>query len=188
MRRLALKLPTALQIHSSYAILFHEGGVSEFAHAEIHPDYRSLMVLSKRPSRRIWALVDTNANLPEPASIFKHASPFFVVDAVPHRSDRLRWINKIGHDYFYMKPWSDLEVLQAYVDLVSGNSRHSHSPVARSSIRPTQNHSSGTCTRNLARLPGTWFDMPVHRAPTKVYSLEKLRVGKITVSSIMSLS
>jgi len=36
-RHLALKLPTALQIRSSYAILFHEGGVSEFVHAEIHP-------------------------------------------------------------------------------------------------------------------------------------------------------
>jgi len=46
------------------------------------------MDLSERPSRRIWALVDTNADLLEPVSIFKHNSPFFVVDVVPHRSNQ----------------------------------------------------------------------------------------------------
>lgn len=38
MRRLALKLPTVLQIDSSYAILFHKGGVSELTHLKNHSD------------------------------------------------------------------------------------------------------------------------------------------------------
>ena len=134
MRRLALKLPTALQIHKSYAVLFHEGGVSEFAHAEHHPDYDPLMRLSKRPSRRIWVLVHSSSDLLEPFDVFKYSSPFFVVDAVPHRFDHLKWLNKTGHEYFYMKPWSDSEVLQACVNLASGGSRYSdpsQSPVPR---------------------------------------------------------
>lgn len=122
MGRLALKLPTALQIHRSYAILFHEGGVSEFTHLEAHSDYGSLTHLSKRRSRRIWALIDLNPDLLEPASIFKRPSPFFAVNAVPSRSDNLCWLKKISHDYFYMKPWSNSEALQACVDPTS---RHS---------------------------------------------------------------
>ena len=45
-----------------------------------------------------------------PVSSSTLSSPFFVVDAVPHRSDRFDWISKIGHEYFYMNPWSDLEI------------------------------------------------------------------------------
>ena len=117
MRRLALKLPTALQIHSSYAILFHEGGVSEFKDPENRPCYRSLALLSKNSSSRIWALVDPNADLLEPLSTPKHASPFFVVDAASPRSEHFKWLKKDSHDYFYMRLWSDSEVLQAYADL-----------------------------------------------------------------------
>lgn len=134
MRRLALKLPTALQICNSYAVLFHEGGISEFTHTDYHPDYDPLMRLSKHPSRRIWVLVDSGPDLLKPFDIFKLSSPFFVVDVVPHRFNHLSWLNKIGHEYFYMKPWSDSEILQACVYLASGGSRHSdpsQSPVPR---------------------------------------------------------
>ena len=122
MRRLALKLPTALQIHSSYAILFHEGGVFEFKDPENRPCYRSLALLSKNSSSRIWALVDPNPDLLEPFSIFRYSSPFFVVDAASPRSEHLQWLKKVSHDYFYMRVWSDSEVLQVYADLASAGS------------------------------------------------------------------
>ena len=122
MRRLALKLPTALQIHNSYAILFHEGGVFEFKDPENFPDYYPLTVLSKNRSSRIWALVDSNPDLLEPLSIFKHSSSFFVVDAASPRSEHLKWLKNVTRDYFYMRLWSDSEVLQAYADLASAGS------------------------------------------------------------------
>jgi len=118
MRRLALRLPTVLQIQSSYAILFHEHGVSEFMDLENQVLYSSLVFPPSRYSSRIWVLVDSNPQLPEPAGIFKYSSPFFVVDAVSPGSDHLEWLKKNGHEYFYMGPWSISEILQAYVDMV----------------------------------------------------------------------
>jgi len=122
MRRLALKLPTALQIDSSYAILFHEGGVFEFQDSKFNPDYRPLTLLYENYSSRIWALVDTNPDLLEPFSIFKRSSLFFVVDAASPRSEHLKWLKKVSHDYFYMRLWSDSEVLQAYAALAFAGS------------------------------------------------------------------
>jgi len=126
MRRLALKLPTVLQIEDSYIILFHKASVFELKHRVVHDDYRALMTLSRNPSNRIWALIDSSTNLLEPAKLFKHSSPFFIVDLVSPHSGHLEWLKKIPHGYFYMKPWSDSEVLQVYVDLVSAGSQHSH--------------------------------------------------------------
>jgi len=122
MCRLALKLPTALQIDDSYAILFHKAGVFEFNHLMDHNDYDTLATLSKDPSNRIWALIDSNSNLLEPAKLFKYSPPFFIVDSVSPRSGHLEWLKKLSHEYFYMKSWSDSEVLQVYVDLVSAGS------------------------------------------------------------------
>ena len=42
MCRLALQLPTVLQVDSSYAILFHGDGISELTHLNGHPDYRAI--------------------------------------------------------------------------------------------------------------------------------------------------
>lgn len=129
MRRLAFKLPTVLQIRSSHAILFHKGGVSKLARNRIDPDYKPLTLLSKTPSKRIWALINSGPELLEPSSIFTHFSPFFVVHVASPHSRHLDWVNKIGHEYFYMKSWSDMEVLQAcVVHLASGGARHSHCP------------------------------------------------------------
>jgi len=122
MRRLARKLPTALQIDSSYAILFHEGGVFEFQDSKFNSDYRPLILLSENSSSRIWALVDTSLDLLEPFSIFKRSSPFFVVVAASPRSEHLGWLKKVSQDYFYMRPWSDSEVLQVYAALAFAGS------------------------------------------------------------------
>jgi hypothetical protein len=143
MRRLALGLPTALQIHKNWAILFHKDGVSQLADLRDYVTYRALTFPSDNhpqrvgddpeqmvgglrrvgdDPRRIWALIDTNPHLLEPADVFKHPSHFFVVDATSPRSDYLGWLNKVSYEKFYMKPWSLSEILQAYVDKASGAS------------------------------------------------------------------
>ena len=144
MRRLALGLPTALQINESYAVLFHESGVSELTMLVDDFEYVSLGC----PSGRIWALIDSNLNLPGPAGIFKRTSPaFFVVIAVSPRSKGLGWLKKMACDRFYMKSWTDSEVLQAYANLVFRGSRRSRllqppvprsKPHRKSTLVPTQ--------------------------------------------------
>ena len=119
MRRLALGLPTALQIDESYAILFHEKGVSELTVLVNNIRYRTLKPPPKCYSRRIWVLIDSNPHLPKPANIFTYTSPFFVVNAVSPCSPGVDWLDKVGHDTFFMNPWFDFEVIQAYVDLLS---------------------------------------------------------------------
>jgi len=175
MRRLALELPTALQICSSHAILFHKGGVSKLAHTEIHPDYKPLALLSKNPSKRIWALIDSSPDLLEPSNIFKHFSPFFVVHVASHHSGHLDWVDEIGHKYFYMNSWSNMEVLQACVvtSCFWRCATLTFTTVAHSSIRTAVKASCGTCTRSLARLPEIWPTMLRNRLPTGVYSFGK---------------
>lgn len=118
-RRLVLGLPTALQVDKPYAILFHDKGVSEFRHLTSHPEYDALEFLPDNPSYRIWALIDSNTLLPEPAGIFVHNSCFFVVNAGSPRSKHRDWQKKIGCDFFYMNPWSLSEVIQACMYLSS---------------------------------------------------------------------
>ena len=114
MQRLALKLPTALQLREGHAILFHEGGTSSFLDpAEID---RYLGLSDDEPSGRIWALVDSSQVLSEPAPIFRVSKPFFVVEAAS-RQARFGWANKVHHRHFYMKTWAFPEVLQVYVVL-----------------------------------------------------------------------
>jgi len=152
MKRLALKLPTVLQTDASHVIFFHNTGVSEFEYLSNHPTFNALELTL--PSR-LWALVDTNTHLSQPAGIFRSGSLFFVVDAVSPGSEKFKWLNKIKHSRFYMSPWSILEVIQAYVDLAFEGSQLSPPAVVLSSvIRSTQNISSGICTLNLAHLPG----------------------------------
>lgn len=136
MCRLALELPTALQVDSSYAILFHKGGVSEFTQLGDHLSYSALYPPRGSGSRssRIWVLVDSDPALFEPAIIFRDHSPFFIVDAMSPHPDYLKWPKPLNKHNFYMKPWSISEVLQAYVDLASGGSQRSHflqSPIPR---------------------------------------------------------
>ena len=124
-RRLGLQLPTALQINRSYAILFHQGGVFEFTHLDWHPGYDVLFFPPDARPSRIWALFDSNPLLPEPASIFRYFSAFFVVDAAPPCSHYTDWLSKVGYEEFYMKTWTFSEVIKAYVGLASSGSRRS---------------------------------------------------------------
>jgi hypothetical protein len=121
MHRLVLGLPTVLQVRSTYAILFCEDGVFQFKDLNEETKYSALKVPSGDHSKRIWALINTNPDLLEPAPMFKHSGPFFVVNATSPYSDRLEWLNAVGQDTFYMKSWSLSEIIQAYVDLASGS-------------------------------------------------------------------
>ena len=156
MRRLSFKLPTVFQNTPSSAVLFHEGGVARLT------DYQSLHLYSPisfppdEPFRRIWALLDFHPFFPAPALIFGYRSPFYPVCAMSPRSKSTDWLNKLDVEKFYMKPWSILELVQAYVNLTFGGPQHSLSVVAPSSvIGPAQNVNSGICSMSLARLPGT---------------------------------
>jgi len=116
MHRLAHRLPTALQIHHSYAILFHEDGVSQFLAPDDKLRYPGLRFEPEDRSKRIWALVDTNQSLLEPADIFKNSPSFFIVNSVSPRAKYTDWIGKLSYQKFYVNPWSVMEILQGYVD------------------------------------------------------------------------
>jgi len=115
MRRLALGLPTVLQVDSSYAILFHDCGIFSLKHSVDYHDYSELKFPPEARPGRIWALVDSN---PAPSgaatNIFKPCLSFFVVDTASPTSDHLGWHEKTSYEKFYMKPWSIAEVIQAY--------------------------------------------------------------------------
>ncbi|KAF9646282.1 hypothetical protein BDM02DRAFT_3271061 [Thelephora ganbajun] len=108
LRRLALKLPTALQIEPNRALLFYQGGVKEFTQLNSGSAYNPLKS-THDPLGRIWALV--GSNLHEPATVFQE-SPFFVIGASTYNPVRHEWIRKIRTGFFYMKRWSLEEVMQ----------------------------------------------------------------------------
>jgi len=123
-RRLALGLPTALQIKQGYALLFHEGGVCQFTDLANDETYDSL----RSPSAgRIWALVDSNQDLAKPTGVFHSGRVFFVVQAASPRPQRVQWLENVNSQYFYMKGWSLSEVLQAYVGILYGRLQRSDS-------------------------------------------------------------
>ena len=95
-------------------MLFHEGGVSQFLNLD---DTLSFAGLRFRPHSlaRIWALVDSNNRLIEPAPIFRMRGPFFVVEATSPRQPRIEWTKKVCSRRFYMKTWTFSEVIKAYV-------------------------------------------------------------------------
>ena len=109
-RRLACKLPTALQINDYLAILFHESGVSQFTNPNDPLPHDILTPLS---DERIWALVDIGGHFPEPTGIFKHSGPFFIVHAASPCSIRPRWLDEVAYKEFCLNHWSLLELLQA---------------------------------------------------------------------------
>ena len=113
MLRLSLELPTVLQVQEGSAILFHQGGVSKFRHLNTSEPYEDLHSSSGGPGR-IWALIDANESLAEPAPIFRSSTPFFVVEAASSRPKRFEWARKMNFRSFYMKTWAFSEVLQAY--------------------------------------------------------------------------
>ena len=121
-RRLALGLPTALQISPDCALLFHEDGVCQFTYLEPNEVYGPLT--SPGPGR-IWALVASSRALTQPAGVFGNGAPFFVIESASPRRSHLQWLQGADSQYFYMKRWSFPEVLQAYVDLPHGCSQQS---------------------------------------------------------------
>jgi len=173
MRRLAFKLPTAFQFNASYAVLFHEGGVTQITNLDNPGKYLPIHFPANQVSHRIWVLIDINPNLPQPAPIFRYGSSFFAVCTISpsplSKSDG--WINKIGRRRFYMNPWSILEVVQVYVHLAFGGSHHSFFVVALSSVkRSTRNVSSPICSIGMARPSEPWLWIATIRNAKKLSS------------------
>jgi len=112
MRRLALGLPTVLQLDNQPPLLFHEHGVCQFLASDNVLAHRTL---ASKPPGQIWVLVDSNELVTVPAAVFR-GQTFFVVAAVPFSLSRLEWTNRLAVRHFYMKTWAFSEVLQAYVE------------------------------------------------------------------------
>jgi len=110
LRRLALELPTALQIYPDHALLFYQGGVKEFVHLYSRAMYNCLSPEGGTLAR-IWALVDSGQELKEPSPVFK-GDPFFVVETLSSCPTRSEWTRRIRCEPFYMKQWAFSEVLQ----------------------------------------------------------------------------
>ena len=128
MRRFMLQLPTVFQPGTNNPILFHKNGTYELKKFR-NPEWYKALAFPENPSCRIWALFDPSPDAPQPAALLTStSSPFFIVQAASPRSDYNDWHNKLGPRYFYMKPWSFLELVQVYVDTTSRDSRHSQSP------------------------------------------------------------
>ena len=108
-RRLALQLPTALQIDPDRAMLFHEGGVKEFKLLNDRAAYKGLF---EDHLSRIWALIDSNEELKEPAPMFRQGF-FFVVQTAPPSPESQKWTTTVRTEDFYMKPWPFVKVIQA---------------------------------------------------------------------------
>ena len=114
MRRLVLGLPTALQINSDFALLFHEGGTSLFSTLRTLCPYEEFFNTSS-PLAKLWVLVDSNNDLAEPSLLFTNRGPFFVVEALSPRVQRFNWTDKVHVQVFYMKTWTSDEVRQVSV-------------------------------------------------------------------------
>ena len=112
LRRIALGLPTVLQIDQDWAILFHEDGISEL-NLRDPAAYDALVFPYDSCHKRIWAIVVTGPLLSEPARIFKQPGIFFVVTATSCL-DYPKWITYVAYQEFIMKPWSSLEMIQVY--------------------------------------------------------------------------
>ena len=107
LQRLALKLPTVLQVGLQAPVLFYRSGVKELGQPDDGAAYNSFM--SRDDSlRRIWAITDTSRDLHNLASALR-VGPFFLVEAVSPRS---LWMDGSRTDVFYMKPWPFSEILQ----------------------------------------------------------------------------
>ena len=60
---------------------------------------------------RIWALVDSNRKLHEPASVFQEG-PFFIIQLFSPRPVCHEWVRGVRRRMFYMKLWPFAEVFQ----------------------------------------------------------------------------
>ena len=106
MRRLALGLPTVLQLNHNPPLLFHEHGVCRFTHP------KDKLGSEVSFPDKIWVLVDSNRYAAEPATVFQ-SDIFFVIETVPFSAPYLQWMDGRAACHFFMKPWTFSEVLQA---------------------------------------------------------------------------
>ena len=167
-QRLALRLPTALQIRGDRAFLFHEGGTSLFRNLMDNEIYHGLG--STDPSKKIWVLVDSSGVLWEPAPAFRMGRPFFVIEAAS-RQCCFEWSKKFLLTFFFMKTQSFSEVLQVYMTPPS-DVRNAHNFTAArfrgsQEAAHTMNLKSDTYTMSLGRPPGNWPCMPPNQRSSR---------------------
>ena len=109
MRRLALGLPTVLQVFKpKYAVLFHERGTVGFKHLGLQSPPGFGQDLGSRRLKPILLESCTDIQL--------WSGPFFTVEAACAH-EHSKWVNAVPSEWFYMKTWSFSEFLQASVAL-----------------------------------------------------------------------
>lgn len=150
-KRLLEQKPTILQNHAQHLFFFNAKGVkavspSNFADPE------------SREYQNMWALVDINPRVREPADMVGHEnSPFFLVMASSPRPSRLRGLQKHGRlgAYWLMKPFTLTELIQALVFLTSISSFVTYvaSPVVNFNQLSTMNRVSRTSLKSTVRRP-----------------------------------
>ena len=94
LRFLPLKLLTVLQIKPTCTLLFYEKGVKEFSQSDDGVPYNAF-ASEHDPLDRIWALVDSNQKLHEPASDFPD-DPVFVIQASSPRPMCHEWVRGVS--------------------------------------------------------------------------------------------
>ena len=166
--RLAHKLPTALQTEPNRALLFYEKGVKEFTQLNL-PAHFSPLESRDDPQGRVWALVDSNGGLQEPAMVFQRG-PFFVVQTSSPRPASCGFV--LGRFTQYLLH----ETMVLYRSSSSVSRFIPEGPqclcfYSRSLVGPVASEKEhGTCTIYMAHLSGTSSSMPTSRTYTMRWS------------------
>ena len=105
MRWFALKLLTTLRVKGGYAILLREGCASRFPRLGVVVAYERLGFQFNYRGR-IWAFVDSNRSLVEPAPLSRHANPFLVARPVSPQPKRFGWVKNVNIETWYVEPRS----------------------------------------------------------------------------------
>ena len=109
-KRLLEQKPTALQNEASNVLLFDANGVKAISPAtHIHPESEVF--------KGVWALVDINPDVEDPARIFGADSPFFLIMASSPMASRWQraWRYRAPIDFWFMKTFTLSELIQASV-------------------------------------------------------------------------
>ena len=117
-RRLAIGHPMALQVHQNYPLFFHEGGVCQFTDLEDRDDEINGPLISHSPGG-IQALADSNPDVVKPMGAVRAGRPFFVVEMVSPRPQRVEWFEEVNYLREGVR-WTFSEILQVYVGLPTG--------------------------------------------------------------------
>ena len=99
------RLLTVLRVEGGCAILLREGCASRFPHLGVVVAYERLgSQFSYRG--RIWAFVDSNRSLVEPAPLLRHGNPFLVAQSVSPQPKRFEWVKNVNLETWYVEPRS----------------------------------------------------------------------------------